>query len=97
MRKWIDINKQQPIEEQEYLCVCEDGCYWLGIWQPYDKEFAMIGTKHSKGSITVEWWQELPEQPSSEIIENDEQPEAEELCITQKAMVDSINNNLEIE
>ena len=51
MRKRIDINEQQPIEEQEYLCVCEDGCYWLGMWQPYDKEFAMIGASTAKALL----------------------------------------------
>lgn len=69
MAKWINIDEQQPEEEQEYLCVCGDGCYWLGMWQPYDKEFAMIGTKHTQGAIAVTFWQELPSQPSSEIIE----------------------------
>ena len=69
MSDWINIDNKQPLEEEEYLCVCEDGCYWLGMWQPYDKEFAMVGTRHDQGSIAVLYWQELPKQPSSEIIE----------------------------
>ncbi len=69
MAKWINIDEQQPEQEQEYLCVCEDECYWLGMWHPYDKEFTMIGTKHYQGEIDVRFWQELPSQPSSEIIE----------------------------
>ena len=69
MNKWINIDEQQPTEEQEYLCVCEVGCYWLGMWQPVDDEFAMLGTTHEQGSIPVTYWQELPKQPSDEIIE----------------------------
>jgi hypothetical protein len=66
---WINIDKQQPEEEQEYLCFCEDGCYWLGMWIPDDNEFAMLGTKHAQGSVDVIYWQELPDAPSTEIIE----------------------------
>lgn len=69
MSKWINIDEQQPTEEEEYLCVCEDGCYWLGMWIPHDNEFAMLGTEHNQGFIAVTYWQELPKQPSDEIIE----------------------------
>ena len=72
--KWINFSDKQPKEEQEYLCVCDEGCYWLGMWQPWfgdeNGEFCMVGTNHESGSIDVRYWQELPEMPSSDILES---------------------------
>lgn len=81
MNKWINIDEQQPTEEQEYLCVCEDGCYWLGMWQEWEGdngEFCMVGTNHATGSIAVTYWQELPKQLSDEIIDGER--DNENLC-----------------
>ena len=69
--KWIDFDKQQPEEEQEYLIFMDDGCYWVGMWQPYNSEngaFNVLSLDMGKVA-PVRFWQELPKAPSDHIIE----------------------------